>query len=397
MNITNKLKSNRIGVSFIFLVCGLTNGVLFSNLPYLQDKLSMDYSQISLALLAGTLGSFPTLFFSGFFIDKFGSKRVISLTSIAYCIVLYFLFWAPSIALLTLFLFINGVVVGFLDVAMNSRAVEIEEGYGKSIMSSFHAFYSLAGFIAAGGTKLAKMYRMPVSKFVLIIVLILLLFCIYALYMTRSLNAEKKDKGKKNPLITLPKGILIGLSILVFLAFISEGAIGDWAAVFLNKEQGLDSGTAALGYGLFSIFMALGRLVGDGVTRKIGQLNTLRFSSLFSALALFIAIVIPSPLLSLFFIGLMGLGMANIVPILFSAAGNSGIMSPSRGIASVSMIGYAGFILGPPLMGFIGDLILLRFALLIIVFFSIVIALSSGFFFKSGKNKAVTILEKEAM
>ncbi len=259
---------------------------------------------------------------------------------------------------------------------MNSRAVELEKGYGKSIMSSFHAFYSLAGFISAGVIKVTSLLNIPLSKWIYINISVLVIMCLLAISFIKNIGSKNRLTTEKEPLITLPQGVLIGLSFIVCLAFISEGAIGNWVAIFLNKEQGLSISSAAMGYGLFSICMAIGRLFGDSVSRKFGQINTLKFSSIFSGLTLIIAVITPFPTISLVFIGLLGFGMANIIPILFSMAGNSGIMSPSKGIASVSMIGYAGFIIGPPLMGFIGELILLRYALLIIVFFCFIIALS---------------------
>lgn len=381
MNSIKRLKNNRIGLSMVFLITGLANGLFFSNLPYFQDKLEVSYSLISMALLSATFGSIPSLFFAGYLIGKFGSKVIISITAIAYSLILALLFLAPSYYTLLAFLFLNGFCVGFLDVAMNSRAVKVEEAYGKSIMSSFHAFYSIAGFIAAGWTKVALLKKMDFSIFIGISSSTLFLISLISIRYLKDFKGVR-EKNEKSEIITLPKGALIGIAALVFLAFISEGAIGDWSALFLNKEQGLNKATAALGFGLFNIFMAIGRTFGDFITRKMGKVNTLKISGLYSAIILSCAIFIPSPKLSLVFIGLLGIGMANFVPILFSAAGNSGIMSPSKGIASVSMIGYLGFIIGPPLLGFIGDLILLRYAFLVIVFFSLVISFSSNFFLK---------------
>lgn len=389
MNISKELKRNRVGISVVFLIAGLTNGIFFSNLPYLQDKLNVSYSYISMALLAATIGGFPSLFFAGYFIDKYGSKAVITITSIAYSLSLGLLFAAPTYPLLLLFLLINGLSVGLLDVAMNSRAVFIEEEYGKSIMSSFHSFYSIAGFVAAGWTKIALVNKIHYSRFIAISCVVLILLCLFSIYNLDNNDLKNNKSTEKTAVITLPKGVLIGIAVLVFLAFISEGAVGDWAAIFLHKEQGLDKSTAALGFGLFNIFMATGRFFGDFLTRKLGRLNTLRVSGLFSVISLLAVIYMPSPIISLLFIGFLGIGMANIVPVLFSAAGNSGIMSPSKGIASVSMIGYLGFIIGPPLLGFAGEAIKLRYAFLIIVFFSLVIALLSGKFIDSTKEKEV--------
>ncbi len=159
-----KLKQNRIGVSIIFLVCGLINGIWFSNLPYIQNKLDISYTLLSLALLSGTIGSLISLFFAGYLIDKFGSKRIITITSVGFSLMLAFLFWAPSYILLVIVLILNGLTVGTLDVAMNTRAVEVEEGYGKSIMASFHAFFSIAGFLAAGGVKLITLFHISLAR-----------------------------------------------------------------------------------------------------------------------------------------------------------------------------------------------------------------------------------------
>ncbi len=394
----NAAKANRVGVSLVFLIHGLVTGLWCSHIPWIQGRLAVNNGQFSLALLAGTLGAFPGLFFSGALTRRFGSRTLILVTMTAYCVVLPLLFFAPGIGALSALLAANGLFLGSMDVSMNTRASSTEKACGKSIMSNIHAFWSFAGLVAAGLAKAAFSLGLPTNVFILVSAALLLCLGFFAVSLMKplpddSVGIRQKSPagavGSKQKIFMFPKGPLVVVAAITTLAFISEGAIYDWGALFLNKVRRLDVGTAALGYGGFSFLMALGRGFGDSVTRRLGQKKTVALSSVFAACSLAMAVLIPVPALSLAFVALTGLGMANIVPILFSIAGKSAAMPVGMGISSVSTVAYAGFMIGPPLMGFVADRGTLALSMVLILSLSIVIAAASLLLLKDDQSHQV--------
>lgn len=394
--------SNRLGLSTVFLLHGLINGLWFAHIPWLQERLAISKVDLSFAILAGTLGSLPGLLLAGRLAERIGTRRLITITGIGFCIMLPVIMASPSLVFLAIALGINGLFLGAMDVSINARASEVEIAYGRSIMSSFHAFWSFAGLGAAGIAKLIQLAGFDVRLFMVGATLVFLAATLWAI--SRMVNLSPAPASVAAPaaapaarrLVILPVGALIPVALLVLMAFVSEGAVYDWGALFLKQDRGLDNGTAALGYGGFSLLMAIGRFLGDALVRRIGQSRTIIWSSALAALCMAAAVIVPIPMVSLACLALTGLGMANIVPILFSVAGKSKAMPAGQGIAAVSMTGYAGFLAGPPLMGFVAESAGLSFSMGIILSFSLIIALSAGFLLRPALASARDALAAKA-
>jgi fucose permease len=262
-----------------------------------------------------------------------------------------------------------GIFLSSLDVAMNAHAVAVERNLGKPIMSSFHALFSIGGiFGAAVGALLAWMKVSPEPHFVGMAITLCVLGSLGQRWLLpASADATHAKISNTVHLETLQcmfgSKFIFAVSVILFCCFLVEGAIGDWSGVYLRRVLLTSQGFAALGYAAFSVAMCTGRLTGDIIIHKCGRLNVVRFGSLIAIAGLALVVTFKMPALSLLGFSLIGIGVSNIVPIGFTAAGNSKDVEPGKAIATVSLMGYVGLLIGPPLIGFTAEVVTLRVAL----------------------------------
>lgn len=276
---------------------------------------------------------------------------------------------APSLPTLFLALVFFGFGNGSMDVSMNAQAVDIERRYGRPIMSSFHGLYSMGGLVGSAGGGLLLFMGVPGWAHVTTLVLTLLVISVAALRMT--LGGEGEASG---PHFALPRGALL----LALFTLFCEGAMNDWSAVYLRDAFSLEPGMAAMGFASFSLTMTLARLMGDRVVAYFGAVRSARLSAALAAMGLALTLFSPTTWLALTGFGIVGLGLANMIPILFSAAGNSRTMRRGPAIAAVATLGYAGLLVGPPLIGFVAELTTLPLALAMLIVAMLVAVLSAG-------------------
>jgi hypothetical protein len=282
---------------------------------------------------------------------------------------------APNFVTLVLALLLFGAANGMLDVSMNAQAVLIEDRYRRPILSSLHGLYSTGGLAGASLAAAAASVAIPVAvqTLGLTVVLTPLLLAISRFLLHG--EARGTDAGA---VLAWPSRALFGLGALAFLALMAEGAMGDWAAVFLREYRRAGMDGAATGFAGFSLAMAAGRFAGDGVRRRWGAPILLRVGGLAAAIGMTAALNTPGLVLSVLGFTLFGLGLANMIPILFGAAGRARGMTPGLGIAAVATTGYAGLLAGPPLIGMIAELVGLRLALVAIVCGALAVAVFAG-------------------
>ncbi len=358
---TSRPKAARLAVLTIFFVNGATIASWVPHIPLVQEKLALSEGLLGLALLGVALGAVFSLTLSGWLIAHFGSRAVTRVSTVAFCLSLPPLVLAPSFALLVLSLIFFGLCNGAMDVAMNTQAVAVEERYDKPIMSSFHGFFSLGGLFGAGIGGLVL--ESGVSPIVHMTSASLIFLSAGALALRYLLPKSAEGSTSEGPAFVLPKGSLLGLGLLAFVVFVGEGAMADWSAVYLRNTLGTSTGLAAAGFASFSLMMAVGRLTGDVVVKRLGPSMTVRFGSLVAGIGLGLSLLIGQPLAAIVGFGCVGLGLANLVPVFFSAAGRTPGVSPGTGIAAVATLGYLGWLAGPPLIGFAAELVTLAGAL----------------------------------
>jgi fucose permease len=257
------------------------------------------------------------------------------------------------------------------DVAINDEATAIERATGRPLMSGFHGMFSLGGMVgAAAWSVLAPLGVSPGAHLAGAAVALGLLAVVAGRFM---LHQVREGAAGGAPL-SLPHGPLVLLGLMAALGLVGEGAMYDWSVLYLRQELAAPAAIASLGYASFSGAMAAGRFGGDWVRARVAPATLLRASGVLAAVGMALALAVPNPYVALFGFALVGLGFANVVPILFSAAGQQPGIAPAHGIAAVSSVGYFGLMAGPPLIGFIAEARSLTVGLVVVIFFGIVVA-----------------------
>jgi fucose permease len=365
----------RISVSVIFFVNGFVVASWVPHIPEVKERLALGDFQLGMALFAMAVGSVLALPVAGWFAGRVGSRAVTRAAGPMLCLLLPAPLVAPSLPILILALLLFGAANGVLDVGMNAQAVQIEDRYPRPILSSLHGLYSAGGLAGASLAALAASSGIPASVQALGLGVILAALSFAA---TAFLLDEAAGRADRGAVLAWPSRALIGLGALAFLALMAEGAMGDWAAVFLREYRGVGMDGAATGFAGFSLAMAVGRFSGDWARRKWGGATLLRTGGIAAALGMAIALIAPGIVLSVLGFILFGLGLANMIPVLFGAAGRAAGVTAGLGIAAVATAGYGGLLAGPPLIGLTAELVGLRLALGGIVLGMLAIAVFAG-------------------
>lgn len=342
----------QIATRMAFFVAGLGMAAWAPLVPFAKTRLALDDGALGLLLLCIGAGSMLAIPFTGLLTGKFGCRRVILLAGLALCIDLPLLATMDSTGGMALALLLFGAAIGMIDVAMNIQAVIVERASGRAMMSGFHGFFSVGGIAGAGGISAVLWLGLtPLMASLVAVLAIALLLALAGRHLLRDSGAQEGS-----PLFVLPRGWVMFIGMLCFIMFLAEGSMLDWSALFLTTLRGVEHSQAGLGYALFSITMTLGRLNGDRVVNALGRYKVVLAGSLCAALGLALAVMFNGAIIALVGFMLVGLGASNVVPILFSAAGNQRDMPANLAIASVTTVGYAGILAGPALIGFIAQL-----------------------------------------
>lgn len=360
-------KSARLAVLAAFFVNGALLATWVSRIPAIQQKLNLSEGMLGIVLLGMGVGVLVALSLAGGLIGRFSSRTVTIAAAIAMCFFLPFLALAPTATGLWIALFLFGAATSTMDVAMNDQAVLVEQRAKTPLMSSFHASFSIGALAGAlMGAGIAWLSIGPFLHFVLAAVL----FSFVTLLFSRHLLRMKAEPTKGDSLFRLPPKVVWPLGAIAFCAAIGEGAMADWSAVFLSRSLSTTAAVAALGFAAFSLTMTIGRLLGDRLAARFSPVSIVRIGGLLAAVGILAAIVTIQPFVVLLGFAAVGVGLANVIPLAFSAAGKLRQLPAGVGIAGVATIGYAGFLAGPPLIGLVAEVSSLRFALLIVAVLS---------------------------
>jgi len=373
-NSSDRLPAAIRATRLIFLVSGIGIASWAPMVPYAKARLGLDDATLGLALLAFGGGSMVAMPLVGLLTHRFGSRKVIGIGGLLLCLVLPCLAVASSLAALMLTLLCFGVMLGAVDVAMNAHAVAVEKQAGRALMSGFHGLFSIGGLSGAAGMSLLLAAGLPLVAAASVIAL--LLAAIVATQWS-SLIEDVDAAGEHAMAFRLPRGIVLVLGMLCFVSFLAEGAMLDWSAVLLRDFHGFAVASAGIGYACFSVAMAAGRLTGDWTIQRFGPVPTVRTGASVAALGLLLAALSPWPASVLAGFVLIGVGAANIVPVMFGAAGRLPGMSPAISIATVTTLGYAGLLSGPALIGLAAHATSLPLALAMVAGLLVLLAASA--------------------
>ena len=365
-------RAARLAVLTLFFVNGTVLSSWVPHIPLIKERLGLGEGVLGLALLGTAVGAITAMPLAGVFIARLGSQRVMRVATVAFCLSLPLPVLAPTLPFLVIALVIFGAGNGAMDVAMNAQAVGVEKAHGGAIMSSFHAFFSVGGL---AGSSLGGLLLWAGVSPAIHVLLVTFVFGLVGLVALRWLWVDRaEDAEAGGPTFVRPTGPLLALGVLAFFVLVGEGAVADWSAVYLRDTLGTGAGLAALGYAAFSLMMALGRFTGDRMVARFGPVPLMRSSAALAAAGLGAGLLIGRPVAAVVGFGCVGLGMSNLIPILFSAAGRTPGVNAGTAIAAVSSAGYFGFLAGPPLIGLLAELTSLPVALGLVVLFTALVA-----------------------
>ena len=356
MQIDRQVLRARWAVAAMFMANGLATGIWATQIPFLLPRHQITESTLGLLILVLGIGAVSAMLFSGRLIALFGLRRVLTVFALAMIPTLPLIVFAPTLWLLGLAMAAFGAIAGSMDVAMNAQAVEVERRLGRAIMAGSHGFWSLGGFVggSAGSYAIVKLGAEAQSLVAALVIGCLVLGAMTFLPPSLSHTTRESTSAPRHQLF--PRDFLIWLlGILTLFSMIPEGAVLDWAAIYLQKELGSSVVTSGLGFAFFAGTMAVMRFLGDGVRNRFGAVRTLRVSGFLGAAGLMGGAVAPYDWIAIASFAVAGLGVANMVPVLFSAAGNHPRLPAASAISIATMVGYCGILVAPSSIGFLAE------------------------------------------
>ncbi len=367
---------NRIAVSTFFFVNGFLYANWTSRLPELQRFFGINNAQLGSVLFFIALGSIVSMPLAGWLGSKFGSDSIVKVTALLFCVAIPLVAISQNQWTIRLCFFFLGAASGSMDVTMNGQAVLVERLWGKVIFSSFHAVFSIGMAIGAAVGGVFSSFQVPLQSHLVMISTFGLLLCVWAstklIKDVTTANETVVSKGKTDKLLALKT--ILPFGFIAFCCMTGEGSMIDWSAIFMNKVVGQSEVLSAWAFGTFGVAMTIGRVFGDYFIVKFGKQKLMMIDALLSIIGLGISLAFVSVWSTFVGFFLIGLGLSTIVPIVFSSAGNLRNISPSAGISMATSIGYTGFFIGPPTIGYLAEAFGLRIGLGFVLFLFVFMA-----------------------
>jgi len=355
-----------------FLMSGLCMGAWAPLVPYARTRAGVDDGALGLLLLCLGLGSLVMMPLAGVLNARKGCRFTMHIGIALVLLTLPMLATTHSFAGLMVALTVFGAGCGAVDVTMNVQGVMVERATGRSLMSGFHGLFSLGTIVSAAGmTALLWLGATPLLASSAVMAALVA----FVLTAGRQMLGRSGEEG--SPIFVRPNRKVLLLGTLCLLAFLAEGAILDWSAVFLTEERGVEHSIAGLGYATFAVMMALGRLNGDRIVLKLGSRAALIGGGLIVVLGFLMVVLITNWWLNLVGFAVIGAGLANIAPVYLSLAGAQRAMPGELAIAAATSIGYLGILMGPALIGFVAHSTSLSVALLAVASSMIAVMISA--------------------
>lgn len=345
-----QVRRARVATHLMFLLCGLAVSSWAPMVPLAKQRTGLNEAGLGLILLTMGGGAIFSMPFVGPLIRIVGSRVIILVSSIVAAFALPFLTIADTPLLLGIALFVFGGALGCLDVAMNAQAVIVQDRMTRPVMSAFHGMFSVGGL--TGAMVFGLLLLLNLTPFISAIIISAALLVI-ALTQYKHFLDHPENEESKSFVLKLPKGPVLLLGIFCMIAFLTEGALLDWSALFLRDDRGFSVSMAGAGYSVFSVAMALMRFMGDSLVHKYGSKKIVFWGATLASVGLIIVVVTPYAATVLLGFLLIGIGAANVVPVLFSAAGSADKRAPELALAAVTTMGYAGQLAGPALIGIV--------------------------------------------
>ncbi|WP_329122920.1 MFS transporter [Streptomyces sp. NBC_01353] len=372
---TERLRRARFAVAAVFCVHGAVTGSFATRIPWIQDHADVSAGQLGLALAFPAIGASLAMPLAGAISHRFGARTALRGLLALWTMALILPSLAPNIYGLCAVLFVYGATAGMSDVAMNALGVEVENRLDKSIMSSLHGMWSVGALLgSAAGTVAAHLgadARLHHLVAALVLTALGLVLC------QGVLDLQSAPDEEPPPRFSLPPKSALIIGAIGFCGVFAEGASLDWSAVYLRDELGSSAGVAAASTTAFALTMAIARLVGDRVVDRFGAVRTVRVGGVAATIGGLLVVFAPHAAVAMAGFGLIGLGVAVVVPLAFAAAGRSG-PNPSQAIAGVATITYTSGLIAPSAIGGIADATSLMFSFGLVTLLAFGLVLGAG-------------------
>lgn len=374
---TSKQKNRiRLAVSLFYFSQGLAFSSWASRIPTIKQDLGISEGQLGTLLLLMPIGQLFTMTLSGKLVAKYGSRNVLRIVVLIYPAILCCIGLAQDFYQLATALFFFGVLGNMCNISVNTQGVEVEKVYGKSIMSSFHGAWSIAGFTGALiGLLMMNLSINTFYHFLFVYGLIVINWFINSKFILNSVPAKQTEKKS---LFSKPESTLMQLGVIGFLSMATEGALFDWSGVYFQDIVKAPENLVVVGYASFMVMMATGRFIGDYFISKYGKLRIMQISGLLMSSGLLLSVFFPQFFICVIAFMMVGLGVACNVPTVYSVAGKSTKVNPGVALATVSSVSFLGFLMGPPLIGYIAELFDLRYSYGVFACFGLIMVVMVG-------------------
>jgi predicted MFS family arabinose efflux permease len=357
-----------------FFVAGFAMASFAPLVPFVKARTGFGEGALGLLLLCLGVGSLITMFLAGALAARFGCRRVILASGVPLCLCLPLLGSLSDPLALGVTLLVFGGAIGSIDVVMNIQAIIVERESGRAMMSGFHGLFSVGGI--AGSVCMTAALGAGASSIDatmgVVAVIIAALAC-------AAPNLLAHASEHRQTVFAVPRGIVLFIGVLCFIAFQAEGAVLDWSGVYLSGTEGMATPYAGLGYVAFTVTMTLGRLTGDRIVERLGGTRVILLGGLCSASGFALTSLVSNWQPALFGFALIGLGCSNIVPVLFTRIGRQTLMPEHIAVSAISTMGYSGILTGPALIGLVAQLSSLSLAFLIMAALQLGVAASGRF------------------
>ncbi|MCI4040755.1 MFS transporter [Streptomyces sp. TRM75563] len=375
----HQVKRARIAVAAVFTVHGAVTGSFATRVPWIQDHAGVSAGQLGLALAFPAIGASIAMPLAGRISHRFGARTALRGLLTLWTLALILPALAPSLVTLCAALFVYGATAGMSDVAMNALGVEVENRLDKSIMSGLHGMWSVGALIGSAAGTVAAHTGTDARLHHLVAALVLTALGLIACRGVLDLQSGPEEEPP--PRFTLPPKSALVIGAIGFCAVFAEGASLDWSAVYLRDVLDSSDGLAAASTTAFALMMAVARIAGDRIVDRFGAVRTVRTGGLLATVGGLLVVFSPSPAAAMCGFGLLGLGVAVVVPLAFAAAGRSG-PNPSQAIAGVATITYTSGLIAPSAIGSLAE------ATSLVVSFGVVTALAFGLVLGAGVLKS---------
>jgi MFS family permease len=365
---------NRIAVSVFFFCQGLCFMSWASRIPDIKLMLQLNEAKLANVLWALPIGQLLTMFFSGRAVTRYGSKNVLRIAIVFYAITLTTIGLANTPWQLALCLFFLGVSGNMCNISVNTQGLNAESLYGRSIMASFHGVWSTAGFSGAAiGALMIKLHISPYLHFCMIAMFVIIMMLVFNKYLLQTATSKTASSFKN---IKKPEFLLVQLGIIGFCCLSCEGCMFDWSGVYFKQVVKAEGSLVSLGLISFMTMMAAGRFAGDKLAEIFSRKKMVQVSGVLIFTGMMLAVILPHLITATIGFLIVGFGVSTIIPLLYSTVGKADLkIAKGIAIATVSSIGFLGFLIGPPLIGYIAQLAGLQYSFMTMAFLGLGISI----------------------